>query len=182
VGISCSIDCMLTDHHHQPPSLIPGASSMISLPSHAVLQYFRVGKLPLYSASDVYTPDTRLRMGVGVKALSATDDILLTLSTKKKLALQKQQDVVRSRVVLRSYTQLALAAHYDYNLKTEKVCEGKRGGGKGKPARPLICTLASCNLNRHPNHPCSLAARRLPLLATPFSASLKTRTCASQQA
>ena len=36
--------------------------------SHHPLQFFRLGKLKAFDPSEVYQPDTRLRLGVGVKA------------------------------------------------------------------------------------------------------------------
>ncbi len=40
--------------------VIPGA--------RALSQFFRVGKLKAFDPNEVYQPDTRLRLGVGVKA------------------------------------------------------------------------------------------------------------------
>ena len=60
-----------------------GARSACNRPSitaHAAIaspQFFRVGKPAAYAANEPYQPDTRLRVGLGVKALSPKDDIFL---------------------------------------------------------------------------------------------------------
>ncbi|KAL4457292.1 hypothetical protein ABPG75_012157 [Micractinium tetrahymenae] len=92
----------------------------------ALNKFFRVGKLKSFDPSEVYQPDTRLRLGVGVKAAGvggntvSADDLLLSLSAKKKVQVQRSQEVVRNRLLLRNYTQAAVAANYDYNVRTEK--------------------------------------------------------------
>lgn len=92
----------------------------------ALNKFFRAGKVKPFNPNEVYQPDTRLRLGVGVKAAGvggkslSADDLLLSLSAKKKVAVQRSQEVVRSRLLLRNYTQAAVAANYDYNIRTEQ--------------------------------------------------------------
>eukprot|EP00887_Chlorella_sp_A99_P007997 scaffold12.g7997.t1 len=89
-------------------------------------KFFRVGRTPSFSASDPFQPDTRLRLGIGAKASGvngkapSSDDTAFSLSAKKKFVLNKRQEVVRNRVLLRSYSQASLAASYDYNMRTER--------------------------------------------------------------
>ena len=47
------------------------------------------------------------------------------ISAKKKFVVNKRQEVVRNRVLLRSYTQATFSGHSEYDLRTEKV--GRRG-------------------------------------------------------
>lgn len=63
----------------------------------------------------------------GLPARPPADDVLLSLSAKKKAQVQRSQEVVRGRVLLRNYTQAAAAATYDYNLRTEQVRAERRG-------------------------------------------------------
>lgn len=42
--------------------------------------------------------------------LSAADDVLLSLSAKKKVAVHRSQEVVRGRLLLRNYTQVGCGA------------------------------------------------------------------------
>ncbi|PSC73740.1 outer envelope pore [Micractinium conductrix] len=92
----------------------------------ALNKFFRVGKQKAFDPNEVYQPDTRLRLGVGVKAAGvggrklSADDLLLSISAKKKVQVQRSQEVVRSRILLRNYTQAAVAANYDYNVRSEK--------------------------------------------------------------
>lgn len=92
----------------------------------ALNKFFRMGKLAAHNPNEAYQPDTRLRLGVGVKASGvggqkvSADVLLLSLSAKKKVQVQRSQEVVRNRLLLRNYTQAALAANYDYNVRTEK--------------------------------------------------------------
>jgi hypothetical protein len=55
--------------------------------------------------------------------------VLLSLSAKKKARVARSQEVVRGRVLLRSYTQASAQAHYDYNLRSEKVRAWRQRGG-----------------------------------------------------
>ncbi|EFN55602.1 hypothetical protein CHLNCDRAFT_52218 [Chlorella variabilis] len=92
----------------------------------ALNKFFRVGKLAVYKPNEVYQPDLRLRLGLGVKAAGvggqkmSADDLLLSLSAKKRVQVQRSQEVVRNRLLLRNYTQASLGANYDYNLRSEK--------------------------------------------------------------
>ena len=52
-------------------------------------------------------------------AAPCADDLVLSLSAKQKVKVQRSQEVVRSRLLLRNNTQAAVAANYDYNLRTE---------------------------------------------------------------
>lgn len=54
------------------------------------------------------------------------DDVLLSLSAKKKVKVQRTQDYLKNRVLLRSYTQATAQASYDYNLRTEKASAGRQ--------------------------------------------------------
>ena len=54
------------------------------------------------------------------------DDLLLSLSAKQRVTVQRSQEVVRSRVLLRSHTEAAGSAHYDYNPRREQV-RGRAG-------------------------------------------------------
>ena len=107
-----------------------------------VSQFFRIGRAPTFTAGDPFQPDARLRLAVGAKASAVggkaptTDDTAFTVSAKKKFVVNKQQEVVRNRVLLRSYTQAVAAANYDYNLRTERV-GGVRVGGEGM-AEPQV--------------------------------------------
>lgn len=92
----------------------------------ALNKFLRMGKLAFFDPSEAYQPDTRLRLGMGVKASGvggrtmSADDVLLSLSAKKKVKVQRTQDYLKNRVLLRSYTQATAQASYDYNLRTEK--------------------------------------------------------------
>ena len=135
-------------------------------------QFFRLGSLKPHDPNEAYQPDTRLRLGLGLKAagvggktysagalralagpcnlaawrrcafrplrliwtplsladgtcgaptylqlpapfrtLPAADDVLLSLSAKKKVAVQRSQEVVRGRLLLRNYTQARRSIH-----------------------------------------------------------------------
>jgi hypothetical protein len=89
------------------------------LSPHFPLQFFRLGSEPRFSDDDIYRPDQRLRLGIGAKSSSASDDVFLTVSAKQKIRLNKQSDIVRGRQNLNSYTQASLRANYNYNIKTE---------------------------------------------------------------
>lgn len=72
----------------------------------SLVKHFRVGSAPLFSSSDVYKPDQRPRLGIGVKITSsAPEDAVLMLTLKQKKRLAKSTDFVRGRNILRSYTQ-----------------------------------------------------------------------------
>ncbi|PRW57685.1 outer envelope pore isoform A [Chlorella sorokiniana] len=89
-------------------------------------KFFRLGSLKPHDPNEAYQPDTRLRLGLGLKASGvggktySADDVLLSVSAKKKLAVQRSQEVVRGRLLLRNYTQASVAANYDYNIRTEQ--------------------------------------------------------------
>lgn len=82
-------------------------------------KFLRLGKLPQYTSLDIYRPDTRLRLGIGAKALSVTDDVFFSVNAKKKFSLHKSQEVVRGRPLLNSYTQLVAGVTYDCNLRNQ---------------------------------------------------------------
>lgn len=63
--------------------------------------------------------------------------------------MQRSQEVVRNRLLLRNYTQASLGANYDYNLRSEKVGAVQHGSEQGR-------VLAEC-----------FAAQRLILGAGP---------------
>jgi len=103
-----------------PCILLPPASTSQCRSSHLPIpQFMRLGSAPRYSEDDVYRPDQRLRLGLGARTSSTSDDVLLTVTAKQKVRLAKGTDVVRGRQVLRSYTQAAFKARYDYNVRTE---------------------------------------------------------------
>lgn len=79
-----------------------------------------MGREAGYAADDVWRPDPRLRLGLGARASTATDDVLLSLTAKQRVAVAKSSHVVRGRHVLASYTQATLKAHYDFNPRTER--------------------------------------------------------------
>jgi hypothetical protein len=64
--------------------------------------------------------DTRLRLGVGARSSTRDEDVLLSLTAKQHVPLTKSFEVVRSRHVMRSYTQAKVKAEYNYNLRTER--------------------------------------------------------------
>ena len=73
----------------------------------SLLKFFRIGSRPLFSADDVYKPDQRPRLGIGVKISSIRpEDAVLTFDVKQKKRLAKSTDYVRGRHVLNSYTQV----------------------------------------------------------------------------
>ena len=83
------------------------------------MQFFRLGPAPRFSEDDIYRPDQRLRLGIGAKSSSSTDDVFFTVTAKQKKRLAKSTDVVRGRLLINSYTQAQLKGHYDYNVRTE---------------------------------------------------------------
>jgi hypothetical protein len=141
-----------------------------------------MGKLAFFDPSEAYQPDTRLRLGMGVKAsgvggrtMSAgeryhsrfslppslapaqrtithpspavpltADDVLLSLSAKKKVKVQRTQDYLKNRVLLRSYTQATAQASYDYNLRTEKASAGRQ-------TQQVYIHSCCCHRDAHPS-------------------------------
>ncbi|KAH7623685.1 putative Outer envelope pore protein 21A, chloroplastic [Nannochloris sp. 'desiccata'] len=85
----------------------------------SILKFFRLGTEPRFSDDDIYRPDQRLRLGIGAKSSSSSEDVFLTLNAKQKVRLNKQSEMVRGRQVLNSYTEASLRANYNYNIKTE---------------------------------------------------------------
>ena len=81
-------------------------------------KFLRLGDLK-YNSSDAFRPDTRLRLGLGAKASSVTEDVFLSVNGKKKFTIQSQQAVQKGLPILKNYTQLTLAATYDYNMRNE---------------------------------------------------------------
>ena len=73
------------------------------------------------------------------------DDLLLSLSAKQRVTVQRSQEVVRSRVLLRSHTEAAGSAHYDYNPRREQV-RGRAGAplAAGEATTPVPAGLAAC--------------------------------------
>ena len=110
----------------------------------------RLGRLAPPAPGEIYQPDTRLRVGVGLAVRGGTasggaaklgEDASLAMSVKKKWALAKQQDVVRGRLVLRSYSQLSLGASYEYDLRRERVSARQQGGGGVRGCSVCVCVL-----------------------------------------
>ena len=67
------------------------------------------------------------------------DDLLLSLSAKQKVQLARSQEVLRGRLLLRSYTHAAASAHYDYNVRSEQA----RRSGAGPLGGSAACGAAA---------------------------------------
>jgi hypothetical protein len=53
-------------------------------------------------------------------ANSASDELVLSATAKQKATIQKTQEVIRGRAILRNYTQLKLSARYDYSPQADR--------------------------------------------------------------
>ncbi|KAL6780985.1 hypothetical protein ACKKBG_A09295 [Auxenochlorella protothecoides x Auxenochlorella symbiontica] len=81
-------------------------------------KYFYLGS-SVVKPNEAYQPDTRLRVGLGAKASTSSDDVTISLNAKKKMVLNRVQHLTRNRVVLDSYTQAVARVHYDFNPRSE---------------------------------------------------------------
>jgi hypothetical protein len=79
----------------------------------------RLGAPPAFSPDDAWRPDPRPRLALGARASTAGDDVFFVVAAKQTLRLAKRADVVRGRAVLRSYTQAAARARYEYCPRTD---------------------------------------------------------------